>query len=61
MRGEVLLQDGSVIDASRRDDNRVNLQARRADGTLLVALRLTQDETDDLVAALWSSGLGQAA
>jgi hypothetical protein len=55
MRGSIVLEDGSVIDANWRDDNRVNLQARGADGRLLLALRLTQEQVDDLVGALWSS------
>ena len=48
-----MLEDGVRLDANRRED-RVSLQARRADGSLLVALKLTQEQVDDLVAALWA-------
>lgn len=58
----VVLEDGTVVDANKRDDQRVNLQARRADGSLLLAVKLTPEQVDDLVAALWSSRkLEQAA
>lgn len=54
MAGEIVLEDGTLVDATPRADS-VTLLAHAPDGRLLAALRMKPDEVDDLVAALWSA------